>query len=569
MHLKPLLAGALAALLASSAAPSGAWLEDLGDDEQRRVDLGEGLRILLIGVETYQNPRWPPLPGVGTDLELLSKAFRERFGCRLASGGDGPCALEQVKPSTGAELEQAVLRFAHGLRAEDRALVYFAGHGERRHGVSSLLGPDAGKETGGRVEIARLQQAFSRARSVLFAVDACFPEVEGELLDDASRDVFHALSYPGRIFLTASSNDQRALDDSPFRRAFVDALGVKGDANLDGYLTATEIGRYIQARQRDDAWPQTPQLRRWAGARGDFVLHLPERGAPSIVVLREDGAEDVPPDCAQGCPELVPVRFAELAPKRSRPVEPARCGERWVPSSSVGAACIGASAPERKRLGNEGLGLCSREGAFDHPCRHRSAERIFAPKDPVLLVSKYEVTFAEWDVCYRAGHCTHWANDHGWGRGRQPVIDVSFDDALTYVRFLRERTNKAYRLLGSDEWEGVARAGRSTPRYWGPELTPATGEPQASCWSCGSPWDGERPAPVGMFRPSPLGLHDLFGNVWEWTCADPGCLHPELKGGSFATAGRGLRAAVITWQPRHTRRETIGFRVARAREAAD
>ena len=79
-----------------------------------------------------------------------------------------------------------------------------------------------------------------------------------------------------------------------------------------------------------------------------------------------------------------------------------------------------------------------------------------------FAVSKFEVTFDDWDACVAHGDCPH-ASDVGWGRGRQPVIKVSRDDAKRYVAWLSTITGKAYRLLSETEWEYAARAGRRPP----------------------------------------------------------------------------------------------------------
>ena len=51
-----------------------------------------------------------------------------------------------------------------------------------------------------------------------------------------------------------------------------------------------------------------------------------------------------------------------------------------------------------------------------------------------FAVGKYEVTFAEWEACVDGGGCNrHLPDDEGWGRGRRPIIDVSWDDAQAYV----------------------------------------------------------------------------------------------------------------------------------------
>ena len=105
----------------------------------------------------------------------------------------------------------------------------------------------------------------------------------------------------------------------------------------------------------------------------------------------------------------------------------------------------------------------SEEGRYDDEGPQHSVA-IPAP----FAVGVYEVTFAEWDACVRAGGCGGYApDDEGWGRGSRPVINVSWDDAQAYLSWLSQQTGARYRLLSEAEWEYVARAGSVTARYWG------------------------------------------------------------------------------------------------------
>jgi formylglycine-generating enzyme required for sulfatase activity len=140
-----------------------------------------------------------------------------------------------------------------------------------------------------------------------------------------------------------------------------------------------------------------------------------------------------------------------------------------------------------------------------------------------LAVGKTEVTFAQWDACVAAGGCNHKPDDHGWGHGDQPVINVSWNDAQDYVKWLKEETGKGYRLLTEAEWEYVARAGSTTAYWWGDEV----GRGNANCHGCGSQWDGQQNAPVGRFAANRFGLYDTGGNVWEWV---EDCWHDTYNG---------------------------------------
>ena len=230
---------------------------------------------------------------------------------------------------------------------------------------------------------------------------------------------------------------------------------------------------------------------------------------------------------------------------------------------------------------------------------------IEGPQHPVAIgspfaVGVYEVTFDEWDACVRAGGCGGYGpGDEGWGRGRRPVINVSWEDANGYVQWLSRETGEDYRLLTEAQWEYVARAGTETPRYWGEEGSEQcrhangldrdlAGTNEGRAWMeeynrlnpapCA---DGhERTAPVGSYPANAFGLHDVMGNVNEWTqdcwndshSGAPGdgsarqsgdCSSRALRGGGWMGGARVLRSAFRLGYPGGNRYFLIGFRVAR------
>jgi formylglycine-generating enzyme required for sulfatase activity len=194
-----------------------------------------------------------------------------------------------------------------------------------------------------------------------------------------------------------------------------------------------------------------------------------------------------------------------------------------------------------------------------------------------FAVSKFDVTFADWDACVSVGGCPK-VSDSGYGRGRQPVINVSWDEAKIYVAWFSRMTDRPYRLLTEAEWEYAARAGTATAYYWGEEI----GKANANCNGCGSEWDNRKTSPVGSFNPNAFGLYDMAGNVtqwvedcyhdsyddetpWdgsEWTAED--CYSRVHRGGSFAFNPQDLRAAGRYWGTPGVRSNFIGFRLARS-----
>jgi len=140
-----------------------------------------------------------------------------------------------------------------------------------------------------------------------------------------------------------------------------------------------------------------------------------------------------------------------------------------------------------------------------------------------FAVGRFSVTFDEWDGCLAHGGCTHNPNDESWGRGKRPVINVSWKDAQQYVAWLSKQTGKTYRLLTEAEWEYAARAGSTTRYPWGEEI----GEGNANCDGCGSSYDNKQTAPVGSFKANGFGLFDMHGNVRQWV---EDCYHESYQG---------------------------------------
>lgn len=135
-----------------------------------------------------------------------------------------------------------------------------------------------------------------------------------------------------------------------------------------------------------------------------------------------------------------------------------------------------------------------------------------------IAVGKFEITFDEWDACVVDRGCSVIPDDEGWGRGRRPVVNVSWQEAQEYVRWLSALTSNTYRLLSESEWEYATRAGSTTIFPWGDTMSTAQANYDGGVLpgvAERGQWRGKT-LPVGSFEPNAFGLYDVIGNVSGW-----------------------------------------------------
>ncbi len=230
----------------------------------------------------------------------------------------------------------------------------------------------------------------------------------------------------------------------------------------------------------------------------------------------------------------------------------------------AGSFMMGSPAGEAGRYDDEGP-------------RHRvTIPRAFA-------LGKYEVTFAEWDACVRGGGCSHRPMDLYWGRGNRPVMNVNWDDAKEYMRWLSRKTGRDYRLPSEAEWEYAARAGTTTATHFGYRISPSQANYNGNYSYNGGPKGvyRQQTVAVGSFPANAFGLHDVHGNVWEWVedCWNESyrgrppsdgsawttgtCTPRVLRGGSWVYSVFDVRADYRFRNSTGYRDYDLGFRIAR------
>ena len=187
-------------------------------------------------------------------------------------------------------------------------------------------------------------------------------------------------------------------------------------------------------------------------------------------------------------------------------------------------------------------------------------------------IGKYEVTQAQWLAIMgtRPGPDEYWRHPQ-WQR--LPVVSVSWDDTQLFIERLNERDQHyLYRLPTEAEWEYVSRSGSSSLR---PFEVENLGE---HAWTLAN--SGDMPHPVGQLKANAVGVHDIFGNAWEWVndwyqpdayqqhaSKNPvGPARGKLKtrrGGSYHCASHLVRAAYRAADVPSQRYSVLGFRLQR------
>ena len=198
-----------------------------------------------------------------------------------------------------------------------------------------------------------------------------------------------------------------------------------------------------------------------------------------------------------------------------------------------------------------------------------------------IAMSRYEITFEEYDR-FASVTGVMKPDPESWGAGRQPVINVSWDDAQAYADWLSKETGKTYRLPTEAEWEYAARAvtsatDRHTRYGWGNGIHCGQARyGRRGGGECSDSEDGT--APAGNFAANAFGLYDMHGNVWEWVedcwhnnyrgaavdaraLTNGNCGFRVLRGGSWHDNPAKLRSAGRVRVSPSSRSNAIGFRV--------
>jgi len=571
---------------------------------------------LVVGINKYDNlPRERQLAKAVNDARSMEAA--------LKSVGFDVVKAEDVGRSA---FDQAWQQLLNKVSPGDEVAVFFSGHGVEIEGVNYLVPRDVPAVASGETrrlkneslsfdEIRRDLAAHGPKLS-LFILDACrdnpFTDSRGRSIG-GSKGLVPVQAEQGSFIMFAAGAREMALDrlsdtdsdpNSIYTRKLLPLLKQPGlrlpDVAQRVRGEVRQLANTVSHRQNPAYYDEgaddvclagcakpTPvpavseAAREWARVDKASVVELEtfvrRHGASPEADYARARIDNLKPQVAAAAPP--PVRPA--APPKADPPQPAvavspapkdtfkdcaECPEMVV--VPAGEFTMGSPPNEAERSSDEG------------PQRKVTLAKPFG-------VGKFEVTFAEWDACVAAGGCKHKPNDHGWGKGKRPVIDVSWDDAKEYLSWLAKKTGRPYRLLSEAEWEYAARAGTTTTFSTGRTITTDQANFDGNATYGGSAKGVYRHKTIevgSLNKPNAFGLHDMHGNVWEWVedCyqdnyngaptdgsakLSASCSSRVVRGGSSYFYPQDLRSADRDRSSPDDRYSFRGFRVARTLSA--
>ncbi len=240
-----------------------------------------------------------------------------------------------------------------------------------------------------------------------------------------------------------------------------------------------------------------------------------------------------------------------------------QAGEAWGQARHDGLVKIATPDTVQLAGGTVRIGDLSGRG-------QRDEKPVHSVTLPAFAMAVTEATFTQFDAYVELTGAPA-PVDGGWGRGAQPVINIPLAQAEAYARWLSARTGQAWRLPTEAEWEYAARAGGDKDYGSSDDIVG-----RAHCEGC-SEWGNKSTRKVASYAANAYGIHDLSGNVWEWTAschtetyavpqsdkAGESCGQYVLRGGSWSDLPTALRVSNRTAAAVGDSNNRIGFRLVR------
>jgi len=592
---------------------------------------------------------WERLPETKTEVDALAAELKNNYGF----------AVEVVPNPTKAQIEAKISEVnQRRMGPNDQLLLFFSMHGhfdqyaERGYLVpadgKSDRDADAWKSWMSYDDLSAFL-ARNECGHILLALDACYSGAFGDRWkgapaalpwEDAGMDcrqrVAQALAPASRMYFSSGSREQRTPAKSKFANRCLEALARGRETGL---VRINELRYYLSSI--DFPQPEGGTFTKRHQPGGDFVfLHKsacggapPPPDQPNLIYnARQDLADWQE---AQRLNTAAAYRtylnkqsrgdFRALAEQKARNLE-----------TQDGEISAWNDAKNRNTCDAYKNFLRDYPQSAYRPLAEAGEKKVCTPEAPSAMVSipggtfqmgdvmgdkeqdyetvhsvtvsgfqlgAYEVTFEEYEVfCTATGK--EKPSDSGWGRGRRPVINVSWEDVVAYCNWLSTQHGyqpvytisgstvtanwnaNGYRLPTEAEWEYAAREGGKKVRFGnGKDIADPKEINFDGSASYKKPYSvvGEyrkKTVPVGSLNsPNALGLHDMSGNVWEW-CWDWYGSYPTgaqnnpkgadsgasrvLRGGGWLGNPRYCRAADRSHGTPTFRDYFIGFRLARS-----
>jgi hypothetical protein len=412
---------ALAALLMTSSAfaitPITTKQQKVRDEIAQQLGSNRAF-ALVIGISEFDDPAWEDLSGIDGEVRDVTRAFAEQ-GFRVTT------KTGRIDRQTLSDTIAAFFQ-ANGGRAENRLVVYIATHGYADKNdpdpVGFLVPSDGKAEKDGKIpdgySVDLLHSALTgiNAQHVFLFFNSCFSAAmlppptraaidnrigafAGDVLSEQTkRWTLELLSHNARLGLTAGNASQEVPDGkSPFERAVVEGLGGQADLDGDGLILGTELAHFVRGRVVQETYltrnPNDPV----------FAI-IPKETPPTQTradsVVTADTQYHMQGD------------FIFISPTGPKQVE-------------EGKTEVQAMLDDRRDL----LSFNQSTSCVDCPTMIEVDDVPWAIGQRYSL-SATEVTYVQWDACFRDNICRRYVPDDGQGRGDRPVAGVTWLDAL-------------------------------------------------------------------------------------------------------------------------------------------